>query len=198
MVRVLVLVGAAALVALAIWHPAPQAPLAIAGQPSTVAPPRHARRGLPAATPGAIVYVVGAVVRPGLYHLADDARANDAVRAAGGFRPGADPAAVNLAAHASDGDEIFVPLLGESSRSTSPTKRARAPRTRLVKTHAIVDVNTASAQTLASVPGIGATVAARIVEIRARDGAFTTYDELLDVAGMTQSRLDRALPFLHL
>ncbi|MGB6984634.1 MAG: helix-hairpin-helix domain-containing protein, partial [Candidatus Aquilonibacter sp.] len=134
----------------------------------------------------------------GLYHVVDGARIDDAVRAAGGFRNGADPAGVNLAARAGDGDEIFVPLLGESTRTTSLAKRSRTPRARSTKTHAVVDVNTASADALASVPGIGATVAARIIEIRERDGALTTYDELLDVAGMTQSRLDRALPFLHL
>jgi competence protein ComEA len=201
MVRVLIVVAVAALIALAIWHPAPRAPVAVSAEPSavTIATRRHVRRGAgtaPAAV--AVVYVVGAVVRPGLYRVAEDARIDDAVRAAGGLRAGADPAGVNLAAHATDGDEIFVPLLGESTRLTSSAKRTRTPRTRSAKTHAIVDVNTASAVALASVPGIGATVAARIVEVRESDGAFTTFDELLDVAGMTQARLDRAMPFLHL
>ena len=145
-----------------------------------------------------VVYVVGAVVRPGLYRIAASARNEDAVRAAGGFRPEADPAGVNLAAHASDGDEIVVPALGESSRAAATTKRTRTPRTHSAKSHAVVDVNTAPAAALATVPGIGTAVAARIVEIRERDGAFATFDELLDVAGMTQSRLDRAQPFLHL
>ncbi len=198
MLRALVVVAVVGLIAVAVWHPAPPPALTAAGAPSTTPMPRHLHRALSASTGGAIVYVAGAVVRPGLYHIVDGARVDDAVRSAGGFAPGADPSAVNLAARAGDGDEIFVPLLGESSRSTSPAKRMRTPRARTAKTHAIVDVNTASAAELASVPGIGATVAARIVAIRERDGAFTTYDELLDVAGMTQSRLDRAQPFLHL
>jgi competence protein ComEA len=200
MLRALIAVAVVALIALAIWHPAPQAPVSTGGEASAAAPatPRRLKRALPPALGRAVVYVVGAVVRPGLYSIAENARIDDAVRAAGGFRAGADPAGVNLAAHASDGDEIDVPLLGESARPTSFTKRPRTPRTRVAKTHAIVDVNTASVDALASVPGIGATVAARIVEIRERDGAFTSFDELLDVAGVTQSRLDRALPFLHL
>jgi competence protein ComEA len=199
MTRVLVVVAVVGLIALAIWRPPAQPPASIGGEsPVAVATRSHAKRAPRPAFGGAVVYVVGAVIRPGLYHVADTARIDDAVRAAGGFGAGADPAGVNLAAHANDGDEIDVPLLGQSARSTSSTKRSRTPRARSMKTHAIVDVNTASADALASVPGIGATVAARIVEIRERDGAFTSFDELLDVAGVTQSRLDRALPFLHL
>jgi competence protein ComEA len=78
------------------------------------------------------------------------------------------------------------------------TKRSRSPRARAIKSAAIVDVNSASAQALASVPGLGAMIAARIVAIREQDGAFTTFDELLDVAGMTESRLARAQPYLRL
>ena len=199
MLRVLIVLAVAALIALAVWHPAPRPPLSTSSA-ATSTPGAHRVRRAPSSpsTERATVYVVGAVSRPGLYQLGTDARVDDALRAAGGFTPGADPAGVNLAAHVTDGEEIFVPLLGETTRIASSVKRTRSPRMRTAKTHAIVDVNSASAQALASVPGIGATVAARIVEIRQRDGAFATLDELLDVAGMTQSRLDRALPFLHL
>ncbi|MFY9720315.1 MAG: helix-hairpin-helix domain-containing protein, partial [Candidatus Cybelea sp.] len=60
-----------------------------------------------------------------------------------------------------------------------------------------VDVNAADAAELAAVPGIGGAVATRIVEVRGRDGSFASLDELLDVAGMTQSRLERARPYLR-
>ncbi len=199
MLRTLILVAVVGLIALAVWHPAPGPALNANAVPATAFPSRHAGRGTASTTSmEVVVYVVGAVVRPGLYRIAASARNEDAVRAAGGFRPEADPAGVNLAAHAGDGDEIVVPTLGESSRAAATTKRTRTPRTHTAKSHAVVDVNTAPAAALATVPGIGTTVAARIVEIRERDGAFATFDELLDVAGMTQSRLDRALPFLHL
>ncbi|MGA8839702.1 MAG: helix-hairpin-helix domain-containing protein, partial [Candidatus Aquilonibacter sp.] len=144
------------------------------------------------------VYVAGAVARPGLYRVASGARIDDAVRAAGGLRADADAVEVNLAAHVSDGDEIAVPVLGQPSQRALNTKRTTHSRTRSGKTRAIVDVNTAPAQALASVPGIGAAIAARIVEIREQDGTYTTFDELLDVAGMTESRLARAQPYLRL
>ncbi len=199
MLRALIVLAVAALVGLAIWHPAPSPPLRSTTQAVPAPSPRRAPRHIAAAArvDATVVYVVGAVRRPGLYRVPDGARIDDAIRAAGGERSDADQAAVNLAAHTSDGDEIFVPMIGEATPSSMRSSRARTPRTR-AKTHAIVDVNTASTQMLAGVPGIGATIAARIVEIREADGAFTTFDELLDVAGMTQSRLDRASVYLRL
>jgi competence ComEA-like helix-hairpin-helix protein len=96
------------------------------------------------------------------------------------------------------GDEIAVPTLGQPTRLTRNTKRTGGRGSRSSKSGAIVDVNTASADMLASVPGFGATLAARIVQVREEEGAFTTFDQLLDVAGMTDSRLTRAEPYLRL
>ncbi len=196
------IVAAIALVAvLAIRHPAPAPLLATTGEPAASMAPRLGERRpgrRPPATEPAVVYVVGAVRRPGLYSIAAGARIDDAVRAAGGLTPDADPAGVNLAARASDGDEIAVPVLGQPTRTLSNTKRSRTPRSRAHKTNSVVDVNTASAEALASVPGIGETIAARIVAVREEEGTFTTFDQLLDVAGLTESRLERARPYLYL
>lgn len=71
--------------------------------------------------------------------------------------------------------------------------RSRHTRSRASGT---VDINAASADELATVPGIGRAVAERIVEMRERVGSFDSLDELLDVAGMTNTRLERARPYL--
>jgi len=62
----------------------------------------------------------------------------------------------------------------------------------------VVDLNTAGAQALGRVPGIGGAIAQRIVDVRSSEGPFTSLDQLLDVAGMTSSRLDRAQQYLRL
>ncbi|HEY9084903.1 MAG TPA: helix-hairpin-helix domain-containing protein, partial [Candidatus Tyrphobacter sp.] len=62
----------------------------------------------------------------------------------------------------------------------------------------IVDLNRADARALGRVPGIGSAIAERIVAVREHEGAFASLDELLDVAGMSASRLDRARPHLEL
>jgi competence protein ComEA len=164
-----------------------------------------------------MVYVAGAVVHPGMYAVAPDARAFDAVTRAGGLTRDADAVAVNLAAHVADGDEIAVPRIGDdATKNAAPRSHAGShKRSRRAKHHrsprrtapadeanvapvaaARIDLNTADATTLATVPGIGPTLAQRIVDFRAVNGRFTTVDGLLDVSGVSASRFDAIASFL--
>ena len=211
-VKVKLALAAAALLlaALAMWRPAPHPALVAAGPSSPPwAAPRHTGRprSRPAGT-GAelVVYVAGAVRRPGLYRVVSGARAADAVALAGGLDPGADAAGVNLAARLSDGDEIYAPPAGSASpprrgrgRGAGPPARhsARRSASAALPPAEPVDVNAAGASELSRVPGIGEAIAVRIVAMRESAGSFASLDELLDVAGMSQSRLDRARPFLR-
>jgi len=180
--------------------------------------PQH--RALTAA--GSVVYVAGDVVRPGLYTLPARSRAADAVRAAGGARPDADLVAINLAAPVSDGDEVIVSAQGvprtPSQRRTRRASGASAPGVAGATTHCkprghkkrhathaapiaevpndIVDLNHADASELELLPGIGSGLAERIVTMRETNGPFTSADDLLDVGGMTQARLDALLPYV--
>lgn len=142
----------------------------------------------------AVVYVAGAVVHPGVYEVASSARVQDAVQRAGGLRADADPLAVNLAARVSDGEEIAVVRIGDAT--PKPLRRARRTRKRAVAPLSPVDLNSADAAALASLPGVGATLAERIVDYRRLNGAFASVDELADVAGMTQRRVDALAPYL--
>jgi competence protein ComEA len=173
--------------------------------------PEH-ERPAPRVTPAAtVVYVAGAVVHPGMYALANDARAYDAVTKAGGFTHDADTVAVNLAAHVADGDEIAVPHLGDAAPAASRAhhhasgraskhkarggRRRRTPRVDDAPARPI-DLNTANESALEAIPGIGPTLATRIVEFREVNGPFATIDALADVAGITPSKFDEMAPFL--
>ncbi|MBV8149660.1 MAG: ComEA family DNA-binding protein [Candidatus Eremiobacteraeota bacterium] len=199
-VRIGLAIVVLAMVAVALWHPAPVPTLGTSPSPVAAAvspvPAFQSDRRKPRADEAALVYVVGAVVHPGLYRLGIVARAVDAVNAAGGLTRRADRVAVNLAAYVRDGDELVVPAIGESSMP--PRARThRARRRHLPDLPATaVDVNAAGADDLAAVPGIGRAVAQRIVEMRERIGPFGSLDQLLDVAGMTDQRLERARPYL--
>lgn len=156
----------------------------------------------------AVVYVAGAVARPGVYALPAHARVNDAVARAGGASRDADLVAVNLAAPLEDGQEIAVPRVGETL--TSPPRRTRSPRKHGRTTRrkprrarqdeltadAPVDLNHADADTLATLPGVGATLAERIVEFRTLNGPFVSVDGLADVSGITPGKLDKIAPLL--
>jgi competence protein ComEA len=197
MTRILIVAAALGLAAFALWHPAPSPVAAVArASPGARNPAgHHPHRGGAEDGAPAVVYVAGAVVRPGLYRVRAGDRAGDAIRMAGGPAPAADPWAVNLAAHVRDGDEIYVPRQGERA-APSVAKRGRRARASPVPA-GDVDVNLADAAALERVPGIGRSIAARIVELRERDGPYASLDELLDVAGMTAARLERARPFLR-
>jgi competence protein ComEA len=192
--------------ALAIWHPARgPALVATSSSPAPDDAPAlagaHGRRGAlrsqaQAPSSDVVVYVAGAVRQPGLYRLGPGDRYDRAVALVGGLRSDAQPGGVNLAQRAADGDEIYVAAAGEAAPRAHPAARA-ARRRSSPPPEGSVDVNAASADRLAAVPGIGRAIAARIVELRAREGDFASLDELLDVAGMTASRLDRARPYLR-
>lgn len=197
--RLLVIAGAAAL-ALLFAH-RPPAPAGVIATASTAPASQGFRKGHPSGDPAnAVVYVVGAVKRPGLYRVPAGARVNDAVLRAGGLLPQADPAAVNLAERLSDGEEIRVMRAGETAvaQPRSPRSRTRKRSAGAPKTAAAIELNSADAAALASLPGIGATLAERIVEYRNVNGPFASLDELADVGGMTQRRVDAVSPFLTL
>ncbi len=193
--------------AFALWHPARgPALVAAASSPAPLDTPSlggaRSRRGAlraqaQAAGGEVVVYVAGAVRQPGLYRLAPGDRYDRAVALAGGLRSDAQPGGVNLAQRAADGDEIEVPVAGEAAPRARFTSHAARRRSASPPPEGSVDVNAAGADRLAAVPGIGRAIAGRIVELRSREGDFASLDELLDVAGMTASRLDRARPYLR-
>jgi competence protein ComEA len=138
-----------------------------------------------------VIYVAGEVRHPGLYRVPPGARANDAVQKAGSFSSSADRAAVNLAEIVQDGEEIRVPRTGETAPRARKASRKKRPHVRLS-----VDLNSASAGELAQVPGLGQTLAERIVAYRAQNGPFASLDELADVSGFTTRRIDTLAQYL--
>jgi comEA protein len=172
----------------------------------------------PTATPGPTVtavllhvYVSGAVAAPGVVVLPEGARADDAVRAAGGFRAEADPSAINLAAPLADGWHLQVPAIGDEpaaaagggdpaiggiaavlapARAGAPIQGGGAGPVQSAS-GARVNVNRATAVELESLPGIGPALAGRIVAHRTEHGSFASVDDLLAVAGIGDQTLER-------
>ncbi len=128
-----------------------------------------------------VVSVVGPVARPGLVTLPAGARVADAVEAAGGLLPEADPASVNLAAPLTDGEQIAVALPGAAPAPGGAGAEAAGAA---VGASSQLDLNTATAADLDGLPGIGPVLAQRIVDHRSRHGPFTAVDQLDDVPGI--------------
>ena len=175
---------AALLVVGSTWSGRPQ----VEPAPVEPAPTASPAAESPAATPPVgvaadsaatvVVSVVGSVARPGLVTLPEGARVADAVTAAGGLLPDADPASVNLAAVVSDGQQVAVGVPGAVAAGGT-VGGTDAP-----SGAGPVDLNAATAPDLDALPGIGPVLAQRIVEHRERNGPFRTVEQRDDVPGI--------------
>jgi competence protein ComEA len=148
------------------------------------------------------VHVVGAVQQPGVYHLAAGSRGDDAVRLAGGATSQADLKRVNLAAMLVDGQQLWIPRVGERiPQNTLPNtlpimspnavSGAGAPPNAVPSNGvpALVDINQATVADLDRLPGIGPSTARAIVDHRTRNGPFASVDDLLAVRGIGPAKL---------
>ena len=149
-----------------------------------------ATSAVPAAPARIVVHVAGAVVAPGVYEVAPTARAADAVAAAGGPTADGELDALNLAAPLADGERIYVPRVGEVDPTAVPAGGAPAPPGATAAPAGPVDLNTATAEQLDTLPGVGPSTAAAIVDDRARNGPFASVDDLDRVTGIGPAKLD--------
>jgi competence protein ComEA len=134
------------------------------------------------AAPAALVHVTGEVRRPGVYRLAAGARANEAIRRAGGPTRRADLSALNLAAPVQDGQQVLIPRRAPAGGAAAAGDGASGGGS--------VSLSSATAADLEALDGIGPTLAGRIVEWRRSHGGFSSVDQLMDVPGIGPARLE--------
>lgn len=124
------------------------------------------------------VYVCGAVVYPGVYELEKDSRIVDAIEAAGGFLEEAAEEGINLAERVKDGMQITVP---------TKEQLAKIQDAQAVQKAGLVNLNQATVQELCTLSGIGQAKAEAILAYRTEIGAFTSIEQLKEVAGIGES-----------
>lgn len=182
--------GAIAALVVGIWLTRPPADPVEVSLPfaSTTAslPPASATPSMPDVV---VVHVTGAVLAPGVHELPAGSRVIDAIEVAGGLAPDADGARLNLAAPLADGARVYVLRLGEAAPPPVSGGTASAPADGGVATGPL-DLNTADEAALDTLPGVGPATAAAIVQHRARIGRFTSVDQLLDVRGIGDAKLE--------
>lgn len=156
-----------------------------------------------------VVQAAGAVARPGVFRLPVDARVDDLVREAGGLTAEADADRVNLAAPLADGERVWVPRQGEEQPpdvvagtgggtapgSGGPSSAAGGAGGSAVPE--VVDLNAATAEQLDTLPGVGPATATAILAYRDENGPFGSVDELLEVRGIGDAKLEQLRPLVR-
>lgn len=136
------------------------------------------------------VHILGAVARPGLYVLSDGDRAIDAVAAAGGFTATADQSQLNLARVIVDGEQLYVPSIGEApAAAAGGASGANGAGGGGVAGK--VNINTADEATLETLPRVGPAMAKRIIDWRAANGRFTAIEDLMSVSGVGEKTFEQ-------
>lgn len=157
----------------------------------------------PSATPPVTVtvHVAGQVVNPGVYAVPAGGRVADAVVAAGGTSTEADVEQLNLAARVSDGERVYVPKKGEPAppviAGSPPTGGGTAAGGAKAAPAGPLDLNTATAEQLEALPGIGPATSKAILAYRASHGRFRSVTELLEVPGIGPAKLEALRPMVR-
>jgi competence protein ComEA len=144
---------------------------------------------IPTPTPSPlVVYVSGAVVAPDVYRLPPGSRVIDALQAAGGLTELADIDGINLAALVQDSQHIRVPYAGE--RMALPAEGDRSTD------NGLINLNRATASDLEELPGVGKTLAERIIARRETQGPYRSVDELREVSGIGEKLFNQIAPLV--
>jgi competence protein ComEA len=130
-----------------------------------------------------VVYISGAVMQAGVVTLPAGSRVMDALKIAGGPSQGADLNAINLAALLVDGQQVRIPSLEEPG-SCNQTTTVRGAKT----TDAKVSINMADLNTLDTLPGIGPSMAQKIIDYRRANGSFQSLEDLKKVPGIGENK----------
>ncbi|WP_018531399.1 helix-hairpin-helix domain-containing protein [Streptomyces sp. HmicA12] len=166
-----------------------------AAQPAAAEP---ADETVPAPTPGPpptgaagiVVDVSGKVRHPGIHRLPAGARVADALRVAGGVRPGTDTAGLNRARLLMDGEQILVGAPAAAVGAAPPGGSGSAGGGTAAAPTGPIGLNTATVEQLDTLPGVGPVLAQHIIDYRTEHGGFRSVDELREVNGIGDRRFE--------
>jgi competence protein ComEA len=142
-----------------------------------------------------VVDVVGKVRDPGIHRLPNGARVADALRAAGGLRPGTKIGGLNRARRLVDGEQVVVGAAAPAGGAAAGAAPSGGPAagggggSAGAAPAGPVSLNSASVEQLQELPGVGPVLAQHIVDYREANGGFTSVEQLQEVDGIGESRL---------
>lgn len=137
------------------------------------------------------VHVSGGIMVEGVYTLPVGSRVLDAIEAAGGLAPEANPAGINLASYLEDGEYIFIPAGSTESELFEGLDHEILDNNESDDYSLLININTANQEVLETLPGIGPVLAEEIISYRETQGYFENIEEVIEVRGIGQVIFDQ-------
>ena len=145
-----------------------------------------------------IIHITGSVKNPGIVRLKEGSRIEDAIEAAGGLTENADISKVNLAYVVDDGTKIKIPSSQEEDIGDEEIIDSGSGENIIIeknttssnKSSQTININKATETELQTLPGIGASLASRIIEYRSQTGKFGSIEEIKNVNGIGDSKFE--------
>lgn len=133
-----------------------------------------------------VIHIIGQVVNPGIVKIKEGARVIDAIEKAGGILEEADLTKINLAYILEDGEKIYIPSVNDKEEEyISSNNGENKSQEKLM-----VNINTATQAQLEKLPGIGSSIATRIINHRKENGKFQDITEIKNVSGIGESKFN--------
>ncbi len=143
--------------------------------------------------PDMAVYIIGAVKNPGVYKISTGIRLSELIVLAGGALSDADLNRLNLAKKLTDEDKVYIPKIGEKIEDMQMSSTDNLDITTTSNSQSVsskININTATASQLDTLPGIGPTYAQNIIDYRNANGKFKSIEGIKEVAGIGAKRFD--------
>ena len=144
-----------------------------------------------------VVHITGEVKKPGVVKTKEGSRIEDIIEAAGGLTENADITDVNLAYTVEDGVKICIPSNNDETDAKENYISEDAGENIIISDEetsskaSVVNINNATQEQLEELPGIGPSIASRIVEYRTKNGKFKTIEDIKNVTGIGKSKYEK-------
>lgn len=150
-----------------------------------------------------VVHITGEVKKPGVVRVKEGSRIEDIIEAAGGLTENADITNINLAYVVEDGVKIKIPAVGDDELSKeSYIIEGMGENFSIAEgnvenhSNSLININTATQSELETLPGIGPSIASRIIEYRNQNGKFKTVNDIKNVTGIGNNKFEKIKEFI--
>ncbi len=140
-----------------------------------------------------VVHITGEINKPGVIELEEGARVIDAIKVAGGTTSKADLTQINLAYALRDGQKIYIPNVEDQNKEIEHITTDFENNTKAGK----ININMANEKELQELPGVGPSIATKIIKYREENGGFENIEDLQKIKGIGKAKYDELKDFIE-